>query len=404
MGKIRIIVCQHGARRRYAVSRLLQNRGILVALYTDSSACSLLGKISNYLPTNKFPSIGRLKQRVPVGVPAEKVFSTDLILYKNLIRKLLFSKKKGMELIAQNHNDLSKQMVKWGLRDANVIYTMLQEGSLFVSSLKNEKPFIHIVDVCVSPITQFILSQENSKYPDWASDQLSIDPLWLESTKESLKLADFLFCPSDFVAKGVREIFPEFKGKIKIVPYGSSIHYDEINTPNNERVLFAGGDILRKGLPYLAPAVSQLKIKYPNLDVRIAGQLPKSVQENPLFKDLNFLGKLTSNQIKKEFLSAYCFILPTLAEGMAGVAIEAISSGCPVILTEEAGIPISHGKEGLIIPSCNTEAIYKAMDTLLSDFSLRKNYSENCIKLAPFFSEEQWGDRLVKAIEDCLNV
>ena len=70
-------------------------------------------------------------------------------------------------------------------------------------------------------------------------------------------LADILLCPSEWVATGVRELSPEHADKIRIVPYGCSINYEgRLNQPVRGRVLFAGSDIVRKGIQDLAEAAT----------------------------------------------------------------------------------------------------------------------------------------------------
>jgi glycosyltransferase involved in cell wall biosynthesis len=135
--------------------------------------------------------------------------------------------------------------------------------------------------------------------------------------------------------------------------------------------LFAGGDALRKGLHYLGEAASLLKKEISELDVRVAGALPDKVTQHTICKDLHFLGKLTSEQMKEEYLSADCFVLPSLSEGFAGVVAEAIGAGCPVVVTKESGSPVVHEREGLVIPSKNPQAIADAITRIVSDRDFR---------------------------------
>jgi len=395
----KVVVCQHGARHRYAVPRMLEEKGMLVALYTDSSAYSSLGRIASAFGCIAPASVKRLSKRIPHGVPHEKVYSSDLSVLIELGQRLMRRRPFGMALSHQRHQILSTEMKKWGLRGADIVYTMLQEGNVFVEYAK-EKGVKIVVDVCVSPLATQIMDQEVAAFSDWGSETNCKDFLWLDSVKESLALADLLLCPSEFVAEGVRAVSPDCEHKIRILPYGCSIDYQgRTNVPVPGRVLFAGGDALRKGLHYLAQAASALKTKIPALDVRIAGDIPECVRQHSICKDLHFLGKLTTEQIKAEFLSADCFVLPSLAEGFAGVVAEAIGAGCPVIVTKEAGSPIEHDREGVIVPSRDAVALANAIERLVIDHSFRSACSRNCLQQFPFYSEEQWRKRLVDTLE-----
>lgn len=398
--KLRVIVCQHGARRRYAIPRILEREHVLEALYTDSSAYSFLGKIIRLLPIIPNKSIQRLSKRVPFGVPEKKVFSSDCSTLYEIIQKIFQRPVTGVELSNQRHKILSKKMIKWGLRDSNIVYTMLQEGIAFVEYAKAHG-VKNVLDVCVSPLSQKIMTEEFSNFSDWGAASYFNNSLWDELNKESLELGDILLCPSEWVAEGVKTILPNLSSRIKIVPYGSSISYNgKTNKPVINRVLFAGGDPLRKGLHYLAKAASLLKSEIPDLDVRVAGALEEKVIKHPICKDLNFLGKLSSEQMKGEYLSADVFILPSLSEGFAGVVAEAVVAGCPVIVTKEAGSPIINGREGLIIPARSVNAISTSIKKMLFDRKFRDSCSNNCINQIPFYSDKEWGKRLLTALEE----
>lgn len=397
----RILVCQHGARHRYAVPRMLEKMEMLVALYTDSSAYSSLGTFASAFGGIMPDYVKRLSKRIPYGIPRGKVFSSDLPVLVELGQRLLCCRPLSIELTCQRHQILSMKMKKWGLRDANVVYTMLQEGNVFVEYAKEQGAKI-VVDVCVSPLTQHIMDQEVAGFLDWGGGAYCKDSLWLDSVKKSLALADVLLCPSEFVADGVRAVSPDCTHKIRVVPYGCSINYQgRTNEPVTGRVLFAGGDALRKGLRYLAQAATILKTKISVLDVRIAGALPECVTQHPICENLHFLGKLTTEQMKAEFLSADCFVLPSLAEGFAGVVAEAIRAGCPVIVTKEAGSPIINKREGFIVPSRDVEALTNAIEQIVTDRSLRTDFSANCLEQIYYYSEEQWQKRLVDVLENC---
>ncbi|PMO59270.1 hypothetical protein BCT07_09675 [Vibrio breoganii] len=395
----KIIVCQHGARRRYAVPRMFEKQGILEAFYTDSYAQSMLGVIASKLGTIAPSTLQRLTRRCITGIPKNKIHATDYMFFIEFLQACLGRKKVGIQLFLQRHQILSKQMKNWGLRESSIVYSMYHENLDFIKWAKSEGA-ISVVDVFISPITDAVMEEEIHKFPDWntisnASEVKINSQLW----NETAELADLLICPSEWVAEGIRQMTPEATDKIRIVPYGCSIDYQgRTNKPIKGRVLFAGGDALRKGLHYLAEAASVLKKHLPELDVRIAGVLPTLVTEHPICKNLNFLGKLTSSQMKEEYLTADVFVLPSLSEGFAGVVAESIGAGCPVIVTKEAGSPIVDEREGLIIPSKSSSALVGAIDRFVTDRKFRDKCSKACINQVSFYSEDEWGERLARQI------
>lgn len=400
--KLRVLACQHGARRRYAIPRMLEQAGLLAALYTDSSAYSILGKWAALFGGRAPQVMKRLAGRKIRGIPTAKIFSSDAYTILEFGQKLIQMQKRGLPLFRQRDRILSRRMKKWGLQDANIVYSMYHENPDFTRWAKAQG-LRSVVDVFISPQTHEIMAAEFADFPDWgdAPDATTIrteEQMW----KETAGLADVLVCPSEWVAQGVRALSPEAADKIRIVPYGCSINYaGQINQPEPGRILFVGGHALRKGLHYLAQAVTRLKSSNPEIDVRIAGMLPLEVVNHPICKDLNFLGKLDSEQLKTEFLSADCFVLPSLSEGFAGVVAEAIGAGCPVIVTPETGSPIEDGREGLMIPARNVMALTKAMNRMITDRDFRTGCASACLQRATFYSEAVWRERLIPVIMEC---
>ena len=397
----RVLVCQHGARHRYAVPRMLERAELLTALYTDSSVNSFLGTCSKLMGALTFSQMRSIARRICKGVPAEKIFSSDCCLPVEFKQLLLNSQKTGIHLFYQRHQILSRRMEQWGLQDANIVYSMYHESLDFIRWSKG-RGAKSVIDVFISPITDQVMGHEYRIFPDWSREQ-DLEAISLEKKlwDEAAELADLLICPSEWVAEGVRKISPQTTDKIKIVPYGCSIDYQgRTNVPIIGRVLFVGTDALHKGLHYLAQAVTQLKSSLPELDVRVAGLLPVEVTGHPVCKDLTFLGKLNSEQVKEEYLSADVFVLPSLSEGFAGVVAEAISAGCPVIVTKESGSPVVHEREGLIVPSRDMKALAAAIEKVVTNRELRSTLSKRCREQVSFYSEREWSRRLISAILD----
>ncbi|MEE9369567.1 MAG: glycosyltransferase family 4 protein [Pontiella sp.] len=398
----RILVCQHGSRHRYSIPRMLEDEEVLTALYTDSSGVSWIGKFMRYIG-GPLRLTDRLDRWNIQGIPGEKIYSSDLPHISDVFGRLFFSKRSPIERFQKRHQVLSKRMKKWGLQDSNIVYSMYHENLDFIRYAK-EQGGTSVVDVFISPCTEKIMEQETALFPDWAdSADKGASGLLSKMWDETASLADLLICPSEWVAEGVAACSPHAVDKIRIVPYGCSLNYrNQVNKPVPGRILFAGRDPLRKGLPYLAQAASALKLDgLSDIDIRIAGQMSEEVVKHPLCKDLNFLGQLNQSEMEMEYLAADMLVLPALSEGFAGVVAEAIGAGCPVIVTKEAGSPVHDGREGLIVPSRDTEALTAAIRRMFLDRNLRQHCSTECLKQIPFYSEKMWRKRLIKVFEEC---
>lgn len=397
----KVIVCQHGARRRYAVPRMLYNNDRLEHFYTDSNSGSKLGCAASLLGRFAPKSIQRLGNRYINGISKSLINSSDVMYILELIQSLFMRKPKDIYLFLQRHKVLSNRMISWGLMESRIVYSMYHENLDFVRWSKSQGAKT-VVDVYISPTTDIVMYNEYKKYPEWHLDKKrNLRSIEVELWKETANLADILICPSEWVANGVRQLTPESSHKIRIVPYGCSIDYQgRTNKPIVGRILFAGGDALRKGLNHLALAATILKNELPELDFRVAGAIDSNITQMESCKDLNFLGKLSSSQMKEEFLSADLFVLPSLSEGFAGVVAESIGAGCPVIVTKESGAPIENNREGMIISSRSHSELVESIRKIVTDRNLRNYYSDNCLKQVDFYSEREWAKRLIRVLDE----
>ena len=79
---------------------------------------------------------------------------------------------------------------------------------------------------------------------------------------------------------------------------------------------------------------------------------------------VNLIGKLSSDEVYAKVHQASIFLLPSLEEGIANVAVEAMALGTPVISTNCGGMEelITHGKEGWIVPTRDPLALAEQIE------------------------------------------
>jgi colanic acid/amylovoran biosynthesis glycosyltransferase len=149
----------------------------------------------------------------------------------------------------------------------------------------------------------------------------------------------------------------------------------------NEKIILlsVGRLVEKKGMKYLIDAFKKVHKKYPQIELRIAGdgplreQLEDRAKSYHLDDKIIFLGKLTHEEVVKEMQQAHLFILASRTakdgnqEGIPNVLKEAMASGIPVISTRHAGIPelIQHGKSGYLVPEKDKKALAKHIRKLI---------------------------------------
>ena len=101
----------------------------------------------------------------------------------------------------------------------------------------------------------------------------------------------------------------------------------------------------------------------------------------------------------KEFLSADVFVLPTLAEGSAGVIYEALAAGVPIVTTRSAGSVITNGVEGLIVPERDPLALAEAIQSVIENRNLREAMALASKKTSARYTEAAWSGRLCEVLQ-----
>lgn len=384
----KVIVCQRGARHRYAIPRMFEEEGMLAALYTDSTVYSPLGRLAGLSGGGGASRLGALTARKPEGVPENKVRSSDRLVYAAFSKGLI-------------RPELSPVFRHWGLGDADVVYSMYGEDRPFLEWAKKRGAKI-VVDVFISPLANRNLFEEQQQFHVPGRTKLS-ESECRPSTERGIgayaPIADILLCPSEWVAEGVKAFVPDQAHKIRVVPYGSSIRPGDQQGVERGRLLFAGRDALRKGLPYLAQAVEKLSASGLTLEARVAGLSAEECAWMPGFQSLEFLGVVEMARMSEEYARADLFVLPSLAEGQAGVVLEALAHGCPVVATRESGVDFKNGEDGLLVEMRSVEQLEAAIRRIVTDRAERNRIGANGKKFFEReFSSSVWKERLVEVI------
>jgi glycosyltransferase involved in cell wall biosynthesis len=141
------------------------------------------------------------------------------------------------------------------------------------------------------------------------------------------------------------------------------------------RLICVGRLTEQKGPLVLLEAVQQLVAEGLMLELILVGDGPlrrpieEFIERLGLQKHVRLAGLLGSEAVRDEIIGARALVLPSFAEGLPRVLMEAMALGRPVISTYVAGIPelVVPGLCGWLVPAGSVEALVEAMrDALLS--------------------------------------
>src|SRR5216683_2040325 len=130
----------------------------------------------------------------------------------------------------------------------------------------------------------------------------------------------------------------------------------------------------QKGQLLLLEAARILKAKGFKFELVLAGdgdmraQVEAFVGDHKLQSIVRVTGWISSAQVRNELLAARALVLPSFAEGLPVVIMEAMALRRPIISTSVAGIPelVHPGEHGWLVPAGDVDELVTALQTCLA--------------------------------------
>lgn len=185
------------------------------------------------------------------------------------------------------------------------------------------------------------------------------------------------------------------------------------NLDGKKIVLFLSRVDAKKGLDLLIPALGSLGERFNDFVFVLAGngsadyekQVRKLLHDYRL-ADRTILTGFVQGAAKWSILrAASIFVLPSYHENFSMAAVEAMSAGLPVVISDQVGIheEVSRAGAGLVVPQ-NREELAGAIAKLLQDSELREDMGRKARRLVERkFSWERGARDLSGVYEDVLN-
>jgi colanic acid/amylovoran biosynthesis glycosyltransferase len=165
--------------------------------------------------------------------------------------------------------------------------------------------------------------------------------------------------------------------KVKVVHCGLDATFlaDAITpVPDVPRLVCVGRLSGQKGQLLLIEAAARLQREGLAFELVLAGdgemrpQIEQYIAKEGLGQHVRITGWISGAQVKQELLAARALVLPSFAEGLPVVIMEAMALGRPVISTYIAGIPelVLDGQCGWLTPAGDVAALATAMRSCLA--------------------------------------
>ena len=134
----------------------------------------------------------------------------------------------------------------------------------------------------------------------------------------------------------------------------------------------------------LVDAAAELAANGHNVELRLAGSLDdkgyvqrvrERIEQKGLEKHIRLLGKIDTEQIRKELSAAAVFSLASVQENSPMGIEEAMAAGVPVVTSNRCGMPymVRDGESGFLVDPNNPDDIARRLKQLLENDELRRS-------------------------------
>jgi glycosyltransferase involved in cell wall biosynthesis len=266
--------------------------------------------------------------------------------------------------------------------DAVLFHT--QVTSLFSVPLMRRVP--SVVSLDATPVNFDSIGTFYGHRPEGAGP---LDRLKRAMNKASFQSARSLVSWSDWAKQSLVADYGVQADRVHVIAPGAAPAFFEIGerrlsgAPRTDRgpvkLLFVGGDFERKGGPQLLSAMrSGLASR---CELHVVTQ--RDVAPEPGVHIHRGLGP-NSAELLRLFEEADVFVLPTLADCLAIVLMEAAAAALPVITTSVGGLSeaVIPGESGLVVPPGDAAALQRAVEDLAGHPARRRRMARAGYELA----------------------
>lgn len=174
----------------------------------------------------------------------------------------------------------------------------------------------------------------------------------------------------------------EHWSKIRVIHCGvddSFLQSEPMPVPETPRLVCVGRLAEQKGQLVLLDAAAQLAAEGIDFQLTLAGDGPmrpiveEQIRRLRLERHVRITGWISNAQVREEIRQARLFVLPSFAEGLPVVLMEALALGRPVVSTYVAGIPelVQPNVSGWLVPAGSVADLAEALREALQTSSER---------------------------------
>lgn len=263
---------------------------------------------------------------------------------------------------SQSYKEISSKIGFSNFYEADLFKEVLRYGKLAEEIAKKENfDVIHAHDWLSFPAG--IMAKNISKKPlvvqihatEFDRSPSNPNPFVYSVEKNGMEQADAVIAVSNYTKNKIIENYGIDQNKIKVVHNAIDPEYFNYNIENPNQlldlkksgkkiVLFVGRITLQKGPDYFLKAAQKVLQFNKNVVFIMAGSGDMERQVIEMASDMNiadkflFAGFLTGDDLKKAYMAADLFVLPSVSEPFGLAALESLALKTPILVSKQSGI------------------------------------------------------------------
>lgn len=195
---------------------------------------------------------------------------------------------------------------------------------------------------------------------------------------QKVEASAFVVAISSYCKSQIYRVIPHSQwSKVKVVHCGLDKDFFEtspIHPPIENRLVCVGRICEQKGQLLLVDAVAELNQKGIDFQLVLAGdgemrgEVEEKIASYELGDKISITGWLSTEEVIRELLNSKALVLPSFAEGLPVVIMEAMALKRPVLSTYIAAIPelVVNIEHGFLFPAGSKEHLVNAIEKILA--------------------------------------
>ncbi len=201
--------------------------------------------------------------------------------------------------------------------------------------------------------------------------------------------------------------------RFRVVPNGINLDLFRplpgVEREKDRLIVTNSADMPLKGLHYLLRALAEVARKRP---VRLTvigtpkknGVVVKLVRELGLRPLITFTGRVSDEELVRQYARAAAAVVPSLYEGFGLPVGEAMACAVPVISTTGGALPEVVGDAGILVPPGDSSALARAVEDLLGDPERAQELGQaGYRRVREYFSWRRAAEKTVEVYREAIN-